>query len=174
MPAPRPWEPAETDTLRALHADGLSLNAIAKRMARSKDVISRRAADLGLNWDRTRTAVATQAVVLDAKARRAQLANDFLADAERLRKQLWEPTEYVEHGGKDFDEVRWTRDTPIFQDQLRIMQTTALATDRALKLMVFDADDRDLPAVDRWLAYMTGGDARGEVGVRPRPARAPK
>ena len=66
MPAPRPWEPAETDTLRALHADGLSLNAIAKRMARSKDVISRRAADIGLNWDRTRTAVATQAIVLDA------------------------------------------------------------------------------------------------------------
>ncbi len=158
MPAPRPWEPAETDALRALHGDGLSLNAIAKRMARSKDVISRRAADLGLNWDRTRTAVATQAVVLDAKARRAQLALDLLADAETIRRQLHQPKTYIDHGGKDFDEVRWTTATPEPADLLKLMQTVSLAVDRALKLAVFDADERDLPAVDRWLSYMIGSD----------------
>ena len=143
MPAPRPWEPAETDTLRALHADGLSLNAIAKRMARSKDVISRRAADLGLNWDRTRTAVATQAVVLDAKARRAALQLNLLGDAERLRLELWQPVEYIDHGGKEFIEVRWTTPTPNYQDRLRIIQTVGVALDKSLRLADFDSTGAD-------------------------------
>ncbi len=143
MPAPRPWEPAETDTLRALHADGLSLNAIAKRMARSKDVISRRAADLGLNWDRSRTAVATQAVVADAKARRAALQVSLLGDAENLRRELWRPVEYVDHGGKDFIEVRWTMPTPSYQDRLRIMQTIGIALDKSIRLAEHDSTGAD-------------------------------
>lgn len=143
MPAPRPWEPVETDTLRALHADGLSLNAIAKRMARSKDVISRRAADLGLNWDRSRTAVATQAVVADAKARRAALQVSLLGDAENLRRELWRPVEYVDHGGKDFIEVRWTMPTPSYQDRLRIMQTIGIALDKSIRLAEHDSTGAD-------------------------------
>ncbi len=66
--------------------------------------------------------------------------------------------EYVDHGGKDFKEVRWTMPTPNYQDRLRVLQTVSLAVDRALKLAVYDSDDRDLPAVDRWLSYMTGSD----------------
>lgn len=143
MPAPRPWEPTETDTLRALHGDGLSLNAIAKRMSRSKDVVSRRAADLGLNWDRTRTAVATQAVILDAKARRAALQLALLEDAEKLRRELWLPVEYIDHGGKEFVEVRWTMPTPNYQDRLRIMQTVGLAVDKSLRLSDYDSTGAD-------------------------------
>ena len=143
MPAPRPWEPVETDALRDLHSQGLSLNAIAKRMSRSKDVISRRAADLGLNWDRTRTAVATQAVILDAKARRAALQLNLLGDAERLRLELWQPVEYIDHGGKEFIEVRWTMPTPNYQDRLRIIQTVGVALDKSLRLADFDSTGAD-------------------------------
>ena len=143
MPAPRPWEPVETDALRDLHSQGLSLNAIAKRMSRSKDVISRRAADLGLNWDRSRTAVATQAVVADAKARRAALQVSLLGDAENLRRELWRPVEYVDHGGKDFVEVRWTMPTPSYQDRLRIMQSVGLALDKSLRLAEHDSTGAD-------------------------------
>lgn len=143
MAAPRPWEPTETDTLRALHGDGLSLNAIAKRMSRSKDVVSRRAADLGLNWDRTRTAVATQAVILDAKARRAALQMNLLEDAERLRRELWLPVEYIDHGGKDFFEVRWTTPKPNYQDRLRIIQAVGVALDKSLRLADFDSTGAD-------------------------------
>lgn len=127
-------------------------------MSRSKDTISRHAARIGLDWNRTSTVVATQAAIIDAKARRAKLALDLLADAERLRCELWQPVEYVDHGGKDFKEVRWTMPTPNYQDRLRVLQTVSLADDRALKLAVYDSDDRDLPAVDRWLSYMIGSD----------------
>lgn len=71
MATARPWNPDEDTLLTTLHGQGASLNAVAKAMERSKDAVSRHAARLGLGWDRTRTAVATDAKVKDAAARRA-------------------------------------------------------------------------------------------------------
>lgn len=143
MPAPRPWTDPENDVLRDLHGKGMSLNAIAKEMTRSKQAVSLRAAKLGLNWDRTRTAAAAQARHIDAKARRAALQVALLEDAERLRRELWQPVVYVDHGGKEFVEVRWTMPTPNYQDRLRIMQTVGTAIDRSLKLADHDSTGAD-------------------------------
>jgi hypothetical protein len=85
MAEPKPWSPDEGATLRRLHGERLSLNRIAKEMTRSRDTISRRAAELGLTFDRTMTEAATQASKVDAKARQTSLEHALLADVEDMR-----------------------------------------------------------------------------------------
>ncbi|MGW6455018.1 helix-turn-helix domain-containing protein [Streptomyces sp. NPDC055078] len=69
----RPVTDADRDAIRRLHADGLGRNAIARELKRSPRTISVLAEELGLSFDRTATAVATQARVIDGKARRAAI-----------------------------------------------------------------------------------------------------
>lgn len=149
MAAPRTWTTDDDATLATLHGQGMSLHAIAKEMGRGKATISRKAAeqDPPLTWDRAQVANATQAKVADAKARRAQLKADLLDDAARLRKQLWQQTTYVDHGGKDFDEVEWTLDEPIFADKLRIMQAVSTAVGSYDRLEKLDGDQGTIEAV---------------------------
>ncbi len=165
MPSLRPWTTDEDATLRQLHAEGKSLHAIAGIMGKSKPTVSVHAKTLGLTWDRTRTANATQARSIDAKARRASLQVSLLEDAERLRAELWLPVEYVDHGGKDFVEVRWTMPTPSYQDRLRIMQTVGAAIDRSLKLADHDSTGADA------VRSLLGGIAV-QLGIDDTPAPA--
>ncbi|EEP73515.1 hypothetical protein MCAG_03842 [Micromonospora sp. ATCC 39149] len=144
MAAPRPVTQADYDQVRALHAERLSRNAIAKQLGRSGKTISEIAKKLGLSFDREKTKVATAARVADAKDRRAALALALLGDAEKLRGQLWEEAHYVDHGGKEYDRVDWTLPQPTFADKLKIMQATGIAVDRAVKLDQYDAD----PGID--------------------------
>jgi len=67
------WTDDDTAKLRELHATGASLTAIATIMGRSKSTVSKYARDLGLSFDRARTAKATEAVVVDNKARRQSI-----------------------------------------------------------------------------------------------------
>lgn len=135
-----PWTPEHDTTLAALHAQDLSVRQIAERMGMSKTRIASRAAKAGLGWDRTRTRAATHAAVADAKARRAILELNLLADAERLRAQMWTPVEYIDHGGKDYIEVRWHQDEPTPTDKLKLMQAATAAIDRSIKIAQLDAD----------------------------------
>lgn len=139
MATPRPWTTDDDTNLTSLHADGATLTAAARTMGRSKATVSRHAARLGLTWDRAATAAATEAKVLDAKARRAQLQLDLLGDAERLRSQLWQPTVVFNFGGKDntYNETRLTE--PTFADKLKIVQAAGIAVDRSLKLDLHDS-----------------------------------
>lgn len=63
--------------------------------------VSKIAKELGLSFNREATAAATEAKVIDAKARRAQLMHDLLDDAERLRQQLFALATLHSFGGKD-------------------------------------------------------------------------
>lgn len=135
------WSPDDDATLRRLHGlPGRSLTSIATEMGRSKATVSRHATDLGLSWDRSQVAAATQAKVLDAKARRAALEAGLLEDAARLREQLFAPTVVFNFGGKDNTYEQRHIDEPTFTDKLKIMQATGTAIDRALKLAQHDAD----------------------------------
>lgn len=130
----------DRDLVRQLHAAGAARNDIAREIGRSPSTVSKLAKELGLSFDRTKTAVATAAKVNDAKARRAQLQLDLLGDAERLRRQLWEECEYIDHGGKDFNEARWTQPEPSSADKLKLMQAAKLALDGSLRLDQHDGD----------------------------------
>lgn len=85
---PRPWTDADTARLRELHAAGATLNACAKTMRRSRATISKYAARAGLTWDRTRTHAATQAKVIDAKARRRAILDRLYTRAETVLGRL--------------------------------------------------------------------------------------
>lgn len=131
---------AERQRIRQLHAQGLSCNAIATEIGRGSSTVSRLAKDMGLAFDRRATQAATVAKVADARARRAQLMTDFLDDAQRLRQQLWVPHQYVDHGGKEFTEARWTQPEPTAVDKLRLMQAATTAANASLRLDARDGD----------------------------------
>ncbi|MEU0018037.1 helix-turn-helix domain-containing protein [Streptomyces rochei] len=86
--APIPFSDEEIEELRRLHAEGLGRNAIAREMGRSLRGVSVHAERLGLTFDRTMTAVATQAKVTDAKARRAAIVQRLYTRTEHLLDQL--------------------------------------------------------------------------------------
>lgn len=132
---------AERKQVRQLHARGLGRNDIARELGRSVSTITAVAKQLGLSFDRSMTAAATAAKVADAKARRAALQLDLLGDAEKLRAQLWVEHEYIDHGGKDFNEARWTQPEPTAADKLKLMQAAKLALDGSLRLDLHDADN---------------------------------
>jgi len=137
--APRPWTQADTDALKDAHAEGLSLNATAAKIGRPKSVTSRYAAQLGLGWDRTRTAVAAHARHVDAKARRAELQHALLDDAARLREQLFAPCLVHSFGGRDNTYAEHALERPPFADQLKIVQAVGTAIDKSLRLADHDS-----------------------------------
>lgn len=88
MAAPRVWTVEEEQAIRDGNAAGASLHSIAKDLGASTAATSRKAKAMGLTWDRTKTAGATHARVLDAKARRAELQLRALDRVEALYARL--------------------------------------------------------------------------------------
>lgn len=74
--------------VRALHAEGHGRNEIARRLERSPRTVSVLAAEMGLTFDRTATAVATEARMVDARTRRAALIHRAYTRAEKIYDRL--------------------------------------------------------------------------------------
>lgn len=153
MPPPADIDPQR---LRELHGQGLSSSAIAGELGVSQSTISRHARRLGLSFDRSKTKAATEAKVVDAKAKRAQLANDLLDDAAKIRAQLWDRCRVFSFGGRDNSYAEEWHDRPDFAAQLKIMQTVGVAVEKVLRIEAHDADTQGLAAVDAWLRDMIG------------------
>lgn len=117
-----------------LHGEGLSRNAIAKQIGRSNAAVTKIAKAQGLSFDRTTTMQATEAAKADAAKLRAQLELDYLADAQRLRAQLWKPAKAFNFGGKDNTYNETELDEPVFSDKLKIMQASVAATNASLRI----------------------------------------
>jgi hypothetical protein len=157
MAARRPLTPDELTRLRELHAAGATRNAIGRELGRSASTVSAAAAKLGLSFDRSATAAATAAAQADAKALRAQLELDYLHDAQRARRQVWLPCEYIDHGGKDFVRVKWKQAEPTPADKLRLMQASKLAADASLRLAQHDATDTGTDGAKSMLGALAAG-----------------
>lgn len=140
MAKPDPITDDERRRVRDLHTAGLSRNDIAKELGRSGSTISKIADDLGLSFDRSAVKAATEAKVADARARRAALMLNLLSDAGRLREQLWVETTYIDHGGKEFVEAKWTQPEPTPMDKLKLMQAATSALNASLRLDEHDGD----------------------------------
>lgn len=141
MHSRRPVTDKDYAQVKALHAEGLTRNEIARQMRRSGKTVSRIAEMLGLDFDRTRTAVATEARKVDARAKRTALAEALLDDAERLRQQLFAPALAWNFGGKDNTYEQQQIPQPSFRDQYQIMSAIGVAVDRHLRLDDHDAGD---------------------------------
>lgn len=129
------------DRVADLHSRGYGRNAIARELDLAPATITTIARELGLTFDRTATKVAVQARKTEAAAIRSELELQLLHDAQKLRAQIWQPHEYIAHGGKDFDEARWTQDEPSPVDKLKLMQAAGNAIDRSIRLGELDKDD---------------------------------
>lgn len=129
-----PVTDAERERVRQLHAQGLGRNEIAAELGRSAGTITNIAKALGLSFDRTATAAATEARQADLAALRTQLAYNLTNDAIRLRQQLWQPAIVYNFGGKDNTYAQRQLPEPPARDKRDLMLTAATAIDRSLKL----------------------------------------
>lgn len=83
-----PVTPEEHAEIRRLHAAGIGRNEIARRIGRGPRTVSEFCEREGLTFDRTMTAVATEAKKIDARARRAALIERAYARAEKVFDRL--------------------------------------------------------------------------------------
>lgn len=135
-----PWTAAEQKTLRRLVSEGVAQSEIGRQLGRSRGAVANQAAKLGVRSDRTDTMRATEAKVIDAKARRAALELSLLEDAERLRGQIFAPTLIYNFGGKDNTYNQAEVNEPPHADKLKLMQAIGIAVDRSIKISDHDAD----------------------------------
>lgn len=135
MPAKgSPITPKERRRILALHGEGKSRNDIRRITGRSNGAITTIVRDAGLSFDRAATKAATEAKAADNASKRAQLESDLLDDAQKLRKQLWEPCVWGSFGGKDnlYNSVHL--DQPTFEQQRAITNAVGNVIDRTIKL----------------------------------------
>jgi len=154
----KPITPEERAAILAdINAGELPRNAIARKYKRSPGTISNIARENGLEgraFDRTATARASRAKQIDNVAVRAQLAEDHLADAVRIRERLWEPCDVVTSTG----EVR-TLLLPPAGDVRNFMASVGAAIKTSMEVEKHDArDDSGASAVDSWLRDVLGKD----------------
>lgn len=135
MAKARPITDKERAAVRRLHAEGKTRNEIARELKRSPSTVSKLAREQELTFDRAaEVAVATEVRRADLADRRARLALDLQADAEKLREQLWQPCTVGEFAGKDGDWHEAHLDRPRFGDQRQIISATATAIQQSLRL----------------------------------------
>ncbi|QXJ40764.1 hypothetical protein [Curtobacterium phage Parvaparticeps] len=89
MTAPRPWTDVESDELRRLHAEGLALNQIYKRIGRARSTVAFHAKRLNLSWDRSSMEAAIQSSRIDRKAKRQTIADDLVVIQELILKRIY-------------------------------------------------------------------------------------
>ncbi|WP_328683152.1 hypothetical protein [Streptomyces sp. NBC_00343] len=89
----RTFSAEDEETLRQLHADGVSRNEIARQMDWSVGTITNHAQRLGLSFDREAVRAATEARQVDLKDRRQRIQGQLLDLAERAIERT--QTEYI-------------------------------------------------------------------------------
>jgi hypothetical protein len=157
----------DREQVKALHAQGLSRNAIGKQLGRSGRTISRIAVELGLSFERAgATAAATKAKIADGQARRARLQVEALDAAQRLLGQMFAPTKVFNFGGKENDYNERRHDEPPFRDKRDIATALQALANTALKLAEYDkatgSEDEKSMLVDLREALMAvRRDAKG-------------
>lgn len=137
-------------------ADERSYRDVADEYGCAPSTVSKIAREYDIKADRTQTRKATEALEADNASRRARLASALLEDAEKLRRQLWEPCIVYSFGGKHNTYAEHELSEPPSADKRNLMTTLAIALDKSMKLERFDQDERGLAAVDAWLQDVMG------------------
>ncbi|MFE7128948.1 helix-turn-helix domain-containing protein [Streptomyces sp. NPDC057617] len=148
-----PVTEAERKRVRELHAEGMGRNQIAKELKRSGRTISDIATDLGISFAARagQVAAATEVRQMDLAERRVRLAENFQADAERLREQMWEPTTVWSFGGKENTYEEHTFPEAPADVKRTLMSAAGTAIDRSLKL----SPPKDETGTEEGLALIT-------------------
>lgn len=81
----------DRDRVRELHGQGTTRNDIARAISRSPSTVTAIARQLGLSFDRSKTAAATHARQVDNRARRVEIVGRLYDRAEQVLARLEEP-----------------------------------------------------------------------------------
>lgn len=125
--------------VRELHAQGLGRNAIAREIGRGPRTVSVIADRLNLTFDRTHTAVATEARKTDAKARRTAII-------EALYDVVEDDLAYLQDDTYDLVEVsmgapvRYDVNRLPAQDRKALITSISTATTALAKLEALEGD----------------------------------
>ncbi|MFJ6935701.1 helix-turn-helix domain-containing protein [Streptomyces sp. NPDC101132] len=126
--------------VRRLHAEGLSRNAIARQLERSPRTVSVICEELGLSFDRTATAAATQAAAVDARARRTQIMERLYDQAEKILARLERQDHRVREVSFGKVVTYQVEELPA-QDVRNLMVAVSTATTQAAKLEALNSDN---------------------------------
>lgn len=86
--ASNPLTDHERERIRELHDQGKSLTGIARELGRAKSTVGKAADAMGLSWDTSRTAPATQVKQASNRERRATAVQRLYTRAERILDRL--------------------------------------------------------------------------------------
>jgi transposase len=123
---------------RELHALGWSCNAISKELGFSPSTISRWAKREGLNFDRTKTAVAVAAHRLDRAAARADIIDRMYKRSAKVLDRL-EADKYTYRISSEFGSNLVSDDAPPSGDEKNLAASLAIYVQNATKLETIDA-----------------------------------
>jgi hypothetical protein len=140
MPKPLP-DKKRAAILADIRAGQKSARQIARDHSVSVGSVTNIAKGAGINdaFERTQTEKATRAREVDCKALRAQLKQDLLLDAQRLRARAWEPYQVVVSTPQGADIVELKQ--PPLQDARAAYTAVGIAIDKSLVLEKHDAVD---------------------------------
>jgi len=154
--------------------NGKSRNQIGRDHGVSVSTVSKIAVREGLGdaFDRSRTEAATRAVVIDSRARREQLRNDLLDDAQRLRQRLWAPHEAYISTPQGAEKV--VLPLPPLPDARAAVTAIGICIDKSLRLEQFDTTDNATEAKSMLtsLSEALGIAARSLDGEQPEGSEA--
>lgn len=142
--------------LRLARSGTMSRNDVARECGVSGDTVTRacNAAKPPIKFDRSATKAAVDAHVVDLKARRMALSTAILDDVDKMRERLF--AEYLVRSlDRDGNTVELMA-LPTARDWRDTLTAIGIGIDKHIVLTRHDSDDRDLPAVDAWLAAMMG------------------
>lgn len=154
---PKPLEPAKrTAILQDIKTGQKSARQISRDHNVSVSTVSGIAKDAGLNdaFERSQTEKATRARSVDCKALRAQLKEDLLVDAQRLRKRAWAPYQVVVSTPQGADVV--TLDEPPLTEVRSAFTAIGIAIDKSLVLERHDSTGGDSGAASMLDALAEG------------------
>jgi hypothetical protein len=135
--------PIDSKLRAAIIADiqaGKKRNEIARERRVSSSTVSLIAKAEGLNFDRSKTEIATRAVQVDSKARRAALAARLLNKAAELLDLMDEPYLVHSFGGRDNSYNEQLLDRAPASDLRNLMTSAAVAIDKHAVLEKLDVD----------------------------------
>lgn len=154
----RPRTYTEKQREQALELYGtMSVSALSRKLKIPKSTLGRWAAKAGIRGIRAaQVEAAVRARQADFAARRQNLKEVLLTDAERLEGQLWKKCKVYNFGGKDNSFAEQEIPEPGFRDKREICTSIGILVDKVDKLEKMDDHTDDRAAVDEWLATLKG------------------
>lgn len=159
-----------------LHAASRGRNEIARQLKIGAATVTAVVQAAGLNFERSaETVAATEAKRLDARARRAIIAEQLLLDVQRLQGLMWTPAKIFNFGGKENTYAERDVSEPPIRDKRDLMHSISMGLTAAIRLDEYDSGT-GLPAalslLERIADGLTGKHGNGDDEWPDKPDEA--